>query len=362
MVRARRLLLLCALLPLSCRTGPLPPVLAGAARPSASPAELQQRLERSTALAAEGRFDEALAEIDQALAAWPPDALRRRLQDLAHDLRRSRFYRDHPVHLSLSLDRERYSFGEHAAVVLTVTNLGGERLRLLSRFRTLLEAVTLQVGERASLLLQVESHDADGQGSAWSARRFVDVPLEHDLVLAPGGCEEIRAELPLDGGERALWRRIRVGAVFRPVAILGESGERRYDPIAFPVASARVFRREHARWAAGGLELLGAALTGEAMTRSEALFVAAAGLEPADLRAGIDLLARAAPSLEPVRQRRAVAALAALTGLSLADDAVRFLGWWEVTGMRLSDADLCERAGLSGARTATRLEAGALCQ
>lgn len=360
MLRARRLMLLCALLLASCRAGPLPPVPAGAARPVASPAEAAKRCERSAALAAEGRLDEALAEIDQALAAWPPEALRRRLLDLAHEIRRGRFYRDHPVHLALSIDRERYSFGERAAVLLTVTNLGRERLRLLSGFRTLRDLLTLRAGERSSLLLQVEVRDADGLGSAWSARSVLDVPLEHDLVLAPGGREEIRAEVPLDGGERSLFRCIRVGAIYRPLAILGESGERRYDPLEFPEASARVFHREHALWAEGGVELLAATLAGEPAARSEALFVAAAGLEPAGLRAGIDLLARAAPSLDPVRQRRAVAALALLTRQSLADDAVRFLGWWEGTGKLLSDGDLRERAGLAGARSSGRLEAGAV--
>ncbi len=331
---------------LACRTEPLNPVTVGAQRPLVSPFEFERRLQRVEALVRDDRDDEALAEIAASLDEWPPEPLRRRFQRAAYEIRRSRFYREHPIHLALELDRGRYSFGEPIRVRLRVTNLGDERLTLPATYWSWGQAVTFQSPERSVLLVHVTSRDSDGLGSSWSGNRVMDVVLTKDLVIGPGGSDFVEATVEPDEPGRSLFRLVQVSAIYRPIVILSEGGDRRYDPLSFPVASARVFHREHAIWADGGRPMLETCVAGEASGRSEALFLAAVGLGEDELREGIDLLARSAPSLDPLRQRRAVAALSVLTGRSFANDPIRFLGWWEAQGKTLSQIELLQRAGL----------------
>lgn len=308
--------------------------------------EYKRRIEHIESLVREGRGQEALDEIQLSMRDLPPQRVRRRLQRIAYEVRREQFYSQHPIHLSLRIDQERCFFGDETNVSLRITNLGEDGLVLPARHRSFFEAVTFQDGESSVLHLRVLTRDYDGLGSNWSSSRIVEIPLEDDLSLAPGGSAVIESQVLLDGGKGSLLRIMHVSAIYRPIAILGGDGQRRYDPLQFPRATLRVFQREHMRWVEGGLPLLEASLSGESSGRSETVFLSAVGLEVADLSSGIDLLARAAPSLDAIRQRRAVSALSTLTGESFANDPVRILGWWEQEGQLLSDTELGIRAGL----------------
>lgn len=327
-------------------------------RPAISTTEFERRIGAIRKLLASGRDQEALDAIDASLQDWPPEAIRRRLQRIGYEIRRDRFYQHHPLHFSLVLDRDRYLFGEAAEVQLRITNLGAEQVTLPAQYQSLLSLLTFGSAEESVLFLKLRIQDADGFGSRWGTERMMEIPLEEDLVLGPGGTARITAQVPLEDGGRSLYRVIQIGAVYRPIAVVAEGGDRRYDPFEFQIASARVFRANQMQRVEGGVELLRTCLEGEALDRPETLFVAAVGLKPEDLSEGIGLLAEAAPSLEPMRRRCAVAALQLLTGQHLANDPVRFLGWWQATGRQLTAEDLARGAGLHDLAPAGSLMVG----
>jgi len=354
--RSAWLLLLCPLLLACAQDQRRTPV--GERRPAVSEEEFERRLEAIEALRASGREQEALDRIAASMEDWPSEPLRRRLQRIGFEIRRDRFYRDHPLHFCLEVDRPRFVFGETITVQLKITNLGAERISFPARYRSWLDALLFQPTEESVLQLRLTSKDADGLGSRWGTERMLDVALPDDLVIGAGGSQVVQVPIVLDDGGGSLFRVLRIGAVYRPLAVLGEHGERRYDPFEFPETSVRIFQPSQLHWAAGGLALLATCLAGERLDRPEALFVSAVGLDREQLAAGIEQLARAAPSLDPVRRRCSVAALRILTGHHFADDPVRFLGWWESEGRHLSRAELARAAGLRAADTAGRIWAG----
>ena len=310
-------------------------------------------------LIASGADDQALEKITATLDEWPPEATRQRLQRLAFEIRRDRFYRQHPLTLSLALDQPRYAFGGKVHVAVKVTNLGPDALTMPVEYRSTWDALMLRAPEKSALQLRVVAKDADGAGNLWTDEALYEVPLEEDLELAPGASRTIEHDLPLVGGDRALTRFLRISAIYRPIAIVAADGSRRYDPFEFPAAEARVFRPEHLRAAAGGLALVAQGIAGEPSLRAEALFSAAAGLEPPELREGIDRLARAAPGLDAGRRRTALAALRLLSPHETANDPVRFLGWWDSAGKLQTDDEILARAGLAPDRLAVAIGAGA---
>ncbi|MFH0946666.1 MAG: hypothetical protein V2A76_15840 [Planctomycetota bacterium] len=327
-------------------------------RPAISSTEFERRIEAIHKLLSSGREQEAQDAIAESLEDWPPEAIRRELQRLGYQIRRDRFYQQHPLHFSLVLDRDRYAFGEAAEVQLRITNLGAEQLTLPARYRSLLGALTFGMAEESVLFLKLKTQDADGLGSRWGSERLMEVPLEEDLILGPGGTARITAQVPLEDGGRSLYRVIQIGAIYRPIAVVAEGGDRRYDPLEFQSATARVFQASQIQRAEGGVELLRTCLEGEALDRPETLFVAAMGLRPEDLAEGIGMLARAAPSLEPMRRRCAVAALQLLTGHLFGGDPVRFVSWWQATGRHLVEEQLVLGAGLRDRSPAGRLMVG----
>jgi len=330
---------------LACTTTPTPPVRVGGARAVVSPEEFERRIQGIQTLVREGRDEEAVERVQSSLKDWPPESIRRRLNRIAYEIRRDRFYRDHPLHLSLTLDDERYAFGGRVGVKLRIRNLGRERLTLPARFRTFTDALLFRPVEQSILFLKVVSHDSDGVRLGWASSRLVDVPIEEDLVLPPGGTAVVDASVDLDEGRGSMVRRMSLSAIFRPIAIIGEDGERRYDPLEFPSASARVFHTEHAQWTDGGIDLLETCVAGEGASE-RALFAAAVGLTRDDLRDGLDLLVRTAPSLDPQRSRAALRATEFLTGKSFSGDPIRALAWWEETGAHIAPDDLARTAGL----------------
>lgn len=342
----------------ACSSTPTPPIRVGGARDVVGAEEFDRRIDGIEVLIAQGRGEEALERVNESLKEWPPELQRRRLNRLAYEIRRDRFYRDHPLHLSLSLDDDRYRFGESVRVRLRVTNLGRESLTIPARYRSWGSLLLLRPAERSVLDLRVEGRDSDGERSAWSQIRLVDVPVEDDLSLPPGGSATIETTLDLDGGAGSMVRRLTVGAIYRPIAILGGDGERRYDPLTFPSASARIFHVEHERWTDAGLDLLRTTIEG-AFVSPEALFAAAVGLPIEELRDGLDLLARAGPSLDPARARAALCAVEFLTGRTFGADPVRALAWWESEGVRMSAEDLVIAAGLAPTDEGGALRAGA---
>lgn len=356
--RSNSLVLIGLLVFSSCGSPPTPPGALGARRPEIPVAEFERRVEAIEKLREEGRYQEALLQISRTVKEWPPENLRRRLQRMAYEIRRSQFYREHPLHLSLDSSRLREQFGTAAELRIKITNLGSERLRLPVTHRTLWQALTFQEKERSVLLLRVESRDLDGFGSGWSNTHQEEVELGRDLVLAPGGSEIVTTTLPLEATDKSLVRIVRIGAIYRPIVIDAEDGERRYDPLEFPEVVLRVFQPSHAKWADGGLRLLETCVEGEVSARSEALFVAAAGLPEEQLKGGLDLLTRVTPNLDPLRQRRALAALSLLSGTAFANDPVLFLGWWQQEGRLLSGEELLVRAGLGTMESGGRLVVG----
>lgn len=327
-----------------------------AARPEPVDDEVwRQDLERIDALIAEEREDEAIEAVAAVLEREPPASVRGALQSASAYARKQRFHRRHPLFLELTFDRERYAFGETAQVTLALVNLGSETLSIPHAHRSWFEAATLQSGEASSLTVQWKADDADGRGSEWSAEASFDVPIERDLVLEPGARESITTTLRLDAVPDVVMRRVVVSAILRPVALISGSSDRRYDPLLFPEATARVFRAEDAPLLVDGLERLQDALLGEAPPQPRSIFVLAMGLPLADLRAGLDLLARSAPSLDAERRKPVVAALRRLSGRALADDPVRYLDWWTTTGAKLEDVELAEMAGFAARSAQPRL-------
>lgn len=315
----------------------------------------RQELERIDGLIADEHEDEAIEAIAAVLDREPPASVRGALQSASAFARKQRFHRRHPLFLESTFDRERYTFGDAARLTLTLVNLGSETVSIPHAHRSWFEAGTFQTGETSSLTVQWKADDADGRGSEWSAEASFDVPLERDLVLEPGDRESIETTLQLDAVEGVVMRRIVVSAILRPVALVSASTDRRYDPLVFPEATARTFRAEDAHLLVDGLDQLRDALEGEAPPQTRSIFVMAMGLSAAELRAGLDLLARAAPSLDGERRRPVVAALRRLSGRALADDPVRYLDWWTTTGARLDDAELAELAGFAARAAEPRL-------
>lgn len=307
-------------------------------------------------LIADDSLDEALLAIEDGLAKPVPEAARRRFQELRRQVLGERFYRDHPLHLTLRVEPRSVRFGEQITLVMRITNLGSERLELPAGHRTLADRLMFRAGEKSVLLVEVESRDADGHGSFWGQRHQVEVPLADDLLLAAGGSAEITTSLAVPAGGQAVHRLLRISALYRPIAMLTEGGEYRYDPLAFPEVTVPVVRAVHARWLDGGIELLATCVDGAAVGRPETLFVTALGLPAEQLRAGVDLLARAAPSLDPGRRAAALAAIQAITGHSTGNDATRTLGWWLAEGAKLPDAALSARTGADGDGFAGRLK------
>lgn len=330
----------------------------GGLTPELTADECAARLAAVRELAEAGELDRALEEVEAALLLRPPESGRRQLQQLGQELRRDRFYRAHPLHLAVALDSDRHSFGDTVRVELRVANLGSERLTLPAAYRSFGSALLLQPAERSVLLLQVTAIDADGLGSEWGEQNSLEVPLEDDLELAPGGSAVISAEVPAGAAGRARFRLLDVGAIYRPIAIVAEGGERRYEPLEFPRAATRVFRAEDERAAGGGLAVLAACLGGESLDRPEQLFLSAVGLPAAELPRGVELLARAAPSLDRARQRAAMAALERLLGRSFGGDPVRALGFWEGEGRGWSEREFAARAGLGVRERVGELEVG----
>jgi len=332
---------------IGCHAKPLPPMMIGERKDAVSPEQYEQRLRRIESLAEDGREQEALEAAELEMKEWPPDWVRRRLQKVAVEARRTLFYRRHPLHLSLSLDRDRFAFDETATVRLRISNLGDRSVSLPRSYRSIADALLFRSAETSVLLLKVVREDADGLGSQWSSEVVEEVPIDRDLLLAAGGAEEIVASVDIGPAGSALTRRLRVSAVYRPIVIATSQGQRRYDPLQFPIASVRVFKRDEFHLADGGLMRLGDSLEPDAASRAEPVFVTALGLKEQDLPQGVELLARAAPALDAVRSRAAVAALDEITGAALGQDPVRWLDWWESAGRRLSASELARRAGLT---------------
>lgn len=315
----------------------------------------RQELTRIDTLIAEEREDEAVEAVAAALEREPPASMRAAFQASAAFARKQRFHRRHPLFLELAFDRERYTFGDTAVVTMTLVNLGSETLTMPREHRSWFEAATLQSGESSTLTVQWKADDADGRGSEWSAEASFDVPLDHDLVLAPGARETIETTLQQEAMPDVVMRRVVVSAILRPVALISSSSDRRYDPLQFPEASARVFRANDAHLLVDGLDQLRDALGGEAPPQPASIFVLAMGLPEADLHAGLDLMARAAPSLDDRRRRPVVAALRRLSGKLLADDPVRYLDWWTTEGAALEPDELAELAGFRARSAQPRL-------
>ena len=354
-LRSARFLL--PLLLLACAqdrpTGPL-----DERRPTISTEEFERRIEAIEALVGSGREQEALESIATSIEDWPPERLRRRLQRIGYEIRRNRFYREHPLHFSLDVERPRFVFGDTIDVRLKITNLGAERVSFPQHYRSWLDALLFRPPEESVLQLKLATTDADGLGSRWGSERMIEIALDDDLVLAPGGSWVVPVPVALDDGGQALFRVLQIGAVYRPIAVLGAEGQRRYDPFEFPETRVRVFRKAQLRWSIGGLDLVDTCLQGESIARPEALFVAAVGLNADQLAPGIDRLVRAAPSLEPIRRRCAVAALQILTGRRFGDDPVQLLGWWEAEGRNQSQHELIQAAGLQDVDSAGKLWVG----
>lgn len=325
-----------------------------------TPEEFAEKVRDAQQLARDGETDVALQRVTEVLGEWPPDPFRQQLRRLRRDLLEAKFYSQHPLHLSLALDRDRYFFGGAAQVELRIANLGAERLSLPSSHRSFIDMLLFRDEEQSVMLLELDERDVDGFGATWSQRRVIEVPIEEDLEIGPGGSLTLTHEIPIGEPGRAGYRQLRVAAMFRPIAIVGESGDRRYDPIEFPTARADVIRERDVRWYDGGLELLLACVEGATPGAQGRLFSAAIGIPDNDLHAGIDLIARAAPSLDRQRRRAGLAALEALTGVEASRDPVRFLDWWETKGSYLDESQLASRAGRRDGAEADALRTGDL--
>lgn len=330
---------------------PVPPV----EQPPLAESEFAEWMTRIGQLDAEGREPEALAAVADALKLRPDDAMRRELARVAWDLRRQVFYAEHPLRFELALDRPDYVIGDVARVKLSLFNLGARELTLRARYRTWGEALRMQAGERASLDLVIDEVDSDGLGSLQKRRRALPVAIEDDVEIGSGGVAVIAAEFPVEPAPGALYRTFTVGARLQPLALEDDEGELRFDRLepsparAIAVAAGRTQPQPEGEAALDALSLL---LAADAVPEPDALFLTAVRLGPGQLKAGIDLLARAAPALDARRRPAALAALEMLTGEVAGGDALRFLNWWDTRGRGLSDEQLVARA--EAARAADR--------
>ena len=175
----------------ACDTGPHPIIVPGGSGVTISYDEHRARVAEVEDLIQEEREVDALARIREYLRDPAPDAIRRRLQALRREAREVMFYRQHPLHLTLQAEPSRARFGDEVTVFLRITNLGPERILLPSRHRSWGDALLLRPAERSVMFLEVEATDSDGMGSTWGTRRMIELPLERDLSIAPGGSERL---------------------------------------------------------------------------------------------------------------------------------------------------------------------------
>ncbi len=321
-----------------------------------SNAELERRFQVVNGLVADRAEEQALSLLEQTMKEPLDVASRRDVQRVTSEVRRSKFYRDEPLHLSIELDRPRYRYGEAMSLRLTFMNLGREPLRLVARHRGILDFLTLGDGENAVLDLSIEYRDCDAAGSRVAERENVALRLPADLAIASGGAADLVATVPLSVRRGALFGAVAIEAVLRPVAI--EAGEStRFDALHLGTARATLVRREVEKWYDAGLESLDEEIGATPHERPEALLLAAAGLQDAQLRSGIDRLLRAAPNLDPQRRALAMAAIAWLLEEPIGGDAVSALSWWDAHAKALTDTDLSARR-IGGARMERGLLAG----
>jgi hypothetical protein len=332
---------------------PLPPD----ARPRLPAAAFDARLARVRELVLAAQEESAIAILEELRGEDLDARMRRDLAATSVEVQRSRFWREHPTRLAIAFDRPRHRYREPLVLTAEVFHFGAQPLHLVGSHVTWGSAFGFDAAERAVLELIVDRHECDAAGSRLVERRTYAAELPQTLEVGPGGVARVRCAVPLPVRQGSLFGTVAVTAVLRPVSIHGAGAAPRFDALVFGTARTTVVRRELERWFDAGLGELEGLLRPEPPLRPEALLLAACGLPEADLKAGLDRLIRATPSLDPPRQRLALAALHWSTGFDAASDPVRAVAWWDAEGRHLAPAEL-SRLRLRGGAQGSSLLAG----
>lgn len=308
-----------------CSTPPIVPK-EGETPPELSRVELERRFEQVRALVA-GEQEELAADLMRQSMEERLDVVARRdvLRTLA-DIRRSQFWRDHPLHASVRLDAPLYRFGDSMHLEIALTNLGASRLELRSRPRNLWERWNSD--EHAMIDLTFEIAACDLAGSRVVDRRNLPRNIERDITIEPGATARLDLEIPLVGQRGAVFGIVAVSAVIRPLEITADDTSARYGAIACGGARARVEQADLDRWMRGGLDELTQAMAPGAEDRAVQILLAAGGLEDSDLPAAIDEISRTVEGLAGPSRRLALASAAWILGPDAAADTIGLRAYW----------------------------------
>lgn len=179
------------------------------------------RLEEARTAGDEGRFDEALALLEEAIDEQPPTRIRSEMIALRRELKQSMFGKG-VVTARSRIDGDTYTVGDEIPIVIEVVNLGEVPLAIPVAHVT--SSNRLVSGEsRTTLVLRVVCEEWDRQGSTVSHERSIMVPLEKDIVLAPGATFEkhlsLETEDPFFRPELVVFRRLTVSGKLQPVEV-----------------------------------------------------------------------------------------------------------------------------------------------
>lgn len=338
----------------SCSTPAIVPK-EGESPPELSRVELDRRFEQVRALVASEQEELAADLMRQSLEERLDVTARRDVLRTLADVRRSQFWRDHPLHASVRLDAPVYRFGDSMHLEIALTNLGASRLEMRARPRNLWERWNSD--EHAMIDLTFELAACDLAGSRVVDRRNLPRIIEHDITIEPGATAQLDLEIPLVEQRGAVFGVVAVSAVIRPLEITAEDASARYGAIACGGARARVERLDLERWMRGGLDELTQAMAPGAEDRAVQILLAAGGLEDSDLPAAIDEISKAVEALAGPSRRLALASAAWILGPDAAADTIGLRAYWldhraELDAVRLGrlrlGGEAAERTLLAG--------------
>jgi hypothetical protein len=182
---------------------------------------------------------------------------------------------------------------EHRLVAAPARLAGGETLTVTMSLRSAWpEAVRIPARDgdrRAALLLDVSVRDEDAQGNGASERSNQVHPLEHDLVLPPGGSAAVTITVPTTTG--ALLRTYEFSGTLMPVQVVAGKEPLNVNRIPLDPATAEVLPPGFPAIARAPLTTLREAVRRGDPEHFGHQYLACVLLDPRDKRQAGDLLA-----------------------------------------------------------------------
>ncbi len=201
----------------------------------------RSRLEEARTAGDEGRFRDALAILEESLADHPPTRIRSDMVSLRRDLKQAMFG-EGVVTARSRIEDTSHTLGDEIRIVIEVVNLGDTTLAIPVAHVTSSNRVVS--GEsRSTLVLRIVCEEWDRQGSTVSHERSIMVPLEDDIVLAPGASFEKHLSLETEDEffrpELVVFRRVSVSGKLQPVEV-SAGPDVWFEPIPISVSSTEV--------------------------------------------------------------------------------------------------------------------------